>query len=269
LAEVWWRYRETIRNGWLLYRADEPLRVQLTTTVPRVVLQVVFYTLLARTVLGAAGAAYAFVGCVAYAACMWTVVAVCDVPMNDSWSDSYYRLQTGVLGPATVYVCRALPYLVSGMVSSLLVLAIDGPVLGLTRQSLDLVPLLPLYALTAASSTALGLAVAALAVGRSADVLFGNLAAYLILALAGIVTPVPRAAHWLTYLADLLPVDHGVTAIRAVLADRPWTGEAALEALVGAAWLLCAVLVLRHRDRKTRVERKIRLSTILNGQTRA
>lgn len=249
MGDLGWRYRESLRSGWLLFLAEEPVRVQLTTSAPRIVLQAVFYCLIGRLVGGAAGLDYALVGSAAFAASSRTVIAVCDVPMTDSWSDSYYRLQGGVLGPTAVYACRAVPYAVSGFAASLLVLLVTGPVVGAAGRSVALVPAVPLLLLTAVTSTAFGLAVAALALGRSADVLFGNVAAYLVLAVTGVVVP---AGSWLGYLGDVLPLDHGLAAVRALLGGRPWVGQAGLEAAVGCGWLLVSALVLAHRDRRVR-----------------
>jgi ABC-2 type transporter len=248
LAELLWRHREAVRTGWLLYRADNPARVEFTTDAPRVILQCIFFTLAGRLVSGPSGAAYAFAGCVAYAACTRTIIYCCDVPMTDKWAQTYYRLQVGAVRPWAVYLCRALPYAVSGILSSALVLAVGGPILGLSHESVRLLPLLPVYALTACTTTAFGLAVAGLAVGRSADVLLGNLAAYFLLATAGVVAPVTAGTRWLADLGYLFPLQHGLIAIHAQLAGRPWGGQVALEAGLGACWTGIAVLVMRTRD---------------------
>jgi hypothetical protein len=252
LAELLWRYREAIRTGWLLYQADNPVQVEFTTAAPRVILQCIFFTLAGRLLSGRSGAEYAFTGCVAYAACTRTITYSCDIPMTDKWAETYYRLQVGTVRPWAVYLCRTLPYTVSGILSSALVLAVGGPILGMTHESILLFPLLPIYALTACTTTAFGLAVAGLAVGRSADVLLGNLAAYFILATAGVVAPVTSGAHWLAALGYLFPLQHGLAAIHAQLAGRPWGGQAALEAGIGACWTGIAVLILWTRDRGAR-----------------
>jgi ABC-type multidrug transport system permease subunit len=257
LGEAIWRCREAVRTGRLLYRADNPARVQLTTAAPRAILQSIFFTLAGRVIAGPAGAAYAFTGCVAYAATARTIVFTCDIPMTDKWADSYYRLQAGTVAPWVVYLCRALPYAASGIASSMVVLAVCGPLLGLGRQAVSLLPLLPLFVLTACTSTAFGLAVAGLAVAglaRSgqADVLFGNLAAYLVLACAGVVVPATGRGRWLADIGYVLPLEHGLAAVHAHLGHRPWLGQALLEGLIGLCWIAVAVAVLWSQDRRLR-----------------
>jgi ABC-2 type transport system permease protein len=255
LAERLWRYAEITRIGFLLYRAENPLAVQLTTRVPRVLLQGVFFVLLGQMLGGTPGAVFSFVGILGYTAAGSSIVEICDVPMEDHWSGTYYRLQAGAASPAAVYLLRSLPYMATGMVSAVLVLCIDGPLLGLGRSAAGLLPALPLYLLTAVTSAMFGLAVAALATGGSNDVLLGNLAAYVVLAASGIVAPARAGLHWLAYLGDVLPLSHGVDAVRAAAADRPWAGEAAREAAVGAAWLAVALLLIHRQDRAARGQR--------------
>jgi ABC-2 type transporter len=245
-------YAEITRTGFLLYLADNPLRVAAVTTAPRLVLQGVFYVLIGRILDGASGSVFAFVGVTAYAACTSTVIGVCDVPMTDEWAGTYYRVQAGAVAPGTNYLFRAVPYAVAGFVSSLLVVLVDGPVLGLTGTLPAVLAELPIYLLLAATSTAFGLALAALAVGSGRDVLYGNLGTYLLLACAAVIGPLGARLHWVALVGTVLPLSHGLRAVHLAMAGAPWTGQALREVLVGAAWLAVALLVVRGRDRMVR-----------------
>lgn len=269
MADTLWRCREAARTGWLLYRANEPLTVHLTTTAPRVLLQGLFLTLLGRALGGASGAQYAFLGSVAFAACTRTVVTVVEVPALDQWCDTYYRLQRGRLHPGAVYACRAVPYLLTGLAASAIVLAIDGPLLGLADVSLHLLRWFPLIAVTAFTSFALGLAVAAFAAGRrTAEVLFGNLASYLILATARIVAPLSRLPAWLADPGELLPLRHGVEALRAAMLGQPWGGQLVCECAVGAMWCALAALIILRQNAKARSQTGVNLSRFLGSARR-
>jgi ABC-2 type transport system permease protein len=244
---------ETVRNGRRLYRADSPVRVQLTTAAPRAVLQGIFLVLAGRVIGGRAGEPYALAGAAAFLATSRTIVYVGDIVLTDRLSETYYRLQGGVLPPWLVCLLRLPPYIASGFISSLLALAVCGPLLGLSAQSARLLPLLPLYLLTACTTAAFGLAVSALAVGRqTADILLGNLASFLILACSRVVAPDAGAARWLADAGTVLPVTHGLQAVRAQLAGQAWAGQAGLEAAVGAAWVVLAIVLLAVQDRRAR-----------------
>lgn len=221
-------------------------------TAPRVILQCVFLVMIGRVLSGTAGAQYGFVGCAAFATSSITIVGVCDVTVEDVLSGTYHQIQRGVLRPSTVYLCRVLPYIVDGVIASVLALALAGPILGMTRSALDLAPLLPLYLLTSVTSAMMGLAIAGLASIRSADVLLGNFATYIVLAAAGVVTPAPRSLAWLSAIGEILPLDHGLAAARASLAGRPWAGECVLECAVGFGWAALAISILQIRDGRAR-----------------
>jgi ABC-2 type transport system permease protein len=242
-----------VRTGRRLYRADNPVRVQLTTAWPRAVLQGIFLVLAGRVIGGRAGEPYALAGAAAFLATSRTIVFAGDIVLTDRLADTYGRLQGGVLRPWLVWLLRLPPYIASGFLSSVLALAVCGPVLGLAGQSARLAPMLPLYLLTACTSAAFGLAVSALAVGsQAADILLGNLASFLVLACSGIVAPDTGSARWLAGIGGVLPVTHGLAAIRALLAGRPWGGQAWLEAAAGAAWALLGIAALSAADRRAR-----------------
>jgi hypothetical protein len=249
LADRFWRLTATARLGRKLYLAHNPVRTSLSTTAPRIVLQCIFFSLVGGVVGGDVGKQYAFVGSVAFAAMASTLASVCDVPMEDTWNDTYFRIQGGVVSAAATYVCRALPYAIEGIALSLVALCAGGPILGLGRVTLSLLPLFPLYALLIVTSLMAGVAVAALAVASNADVLLGNLSAYVVLAVTGMITPVTK---WLAPLGYLLPTQHGLAAVRAALAGRPWAGDALLELTVGACWLVLAVWLLARAERRAR-----------------
>jgi ABC-2 type transport system permease protein len=103
----------------------------------------------------------------------------------------------------------------------------------------------------AASTSAAGLAGAALAVGRRADVLVGNLLAYLIILAGGAFLP-PDRLGVARPLAWLLPDAHGVAAARAVVAGGPWAASIALEVLIGTGWLAVAGAVVTIQLRRAR-----------------
>jgi ABC-2 type transport system permease protein len=247
---LFWRCREAVRLGWVSYRANNPIRVVAMTSAPRIALQCIFFALIGRLLDGPAGERYAFIGCVAFASLTSTLVAICDVPMEDLWNETYFRLQRGVIPPALVYACRVIPMVLEGFVESVLVLVVCGPLLGLGRLSLSVAPYLPLYLLVTITSAMGGLAVAGIAVGKRKDVLLGNLAAYVVLAAGAIVAPLPASAQWLGIIGDIVPARHGVQAIRSALAGGPWLAQTLLEGIVGLCWLAVAISVITRSNRR-------------------
>jgi ABC-2 type transport system permease protein len=241
----------TLRFGFLDYVAANPWRIILTTQWPRAVLQCLFFTELGRLAGGPAGSRFAFTGSVAMITTLSTVIGVADVPAVEKWVGTFYRLQMSGRSLAGVFALRAAPWICQALATVLLCLAVAGPATGNARLSLDLLPMLPLFALICVTSAAAGLAVVSISIGRRADVLAANILMYLLIAAGGLLVPAGRAPV-LDAVGSVLPLRHGVLAIRAALAGQPWAGETALEALAGLCWAVLAVILYRRQSVRAR-----------------
>jgi ABC-2 type transport system permease protein len=228
--------------GWHEFIAMNPPRVLAYAIFPRAALQMVFFALLGQLIAGAAQRDFNVVGAMAYALTSLTVVSVSDVPVHDKESDVFWRIRTGTVNPVLVLLVRAWPYPVAG-VACVLFLIVLTPVVGAGGLGLDLLPLLPCFVVMAGTSTGIGMAGAALALGRRADVLVGNLVAYLLLLCSGALLTTGRIG-WVDRLGSVLPLRHGISAVRAGLAGQPYGGELRTEAAVGAAWFAVAAVTI-------------------------
>ncbi|MCX4722403.1 ABC transporter permease [Streptomyces sp. NBC_01306] len=249
-ASAWlWAMAETARLGWNEYRAVNPPVILVSATVPRVVLQTIFFTLLGGVVAGPDHRRYAFVGALALGMATMNVVGVANVPVTDKQSATFWRIRTGRLHPAAVFLARSAPYPVAGLAVLVVNLALVAPIAGLTSLGLDLLPLLGLYALMSCTLTACGLVAGSLAIGRRAEVLSNNLLAYLIILCSGAFLPNGRLP-WIDAVGSVLPLHHGLIALRAALDGAPWEGQALMEAAVGAAWAVAAAVVTTVQIRR-------------------
>jgi ABC-2 type transport system permease protein len=248
-TDLAWRWGVTIRTGFAEYLAANPVPILFTTALPRAVLQCLFFTLIGRVTAGPPGAAFAYIGSVALILTLATMASVGDVPMLEKWSGTFFRLQTGVLHPGTAFLLRTLPWVAEALVSAVLSVVFVGLVTGQHQLMVQLLALLPLYAVMAITATAAGSAVASLAVGRRADVFFGNVLAYLTIASAGVLIP-PGRVPFLDAIGWLLPIRHGVLAVRAAVDGRPWTHDLLAELAVGAVWAAMAWLLYHLQSRR-------------------
>jgi ABC-2 type transport system permease protein len=238
--------RAGIRLGFLEFRAANPWRIVTTTDWPRAILQCLFFTLLGRVTFGEAGGRFAFVGSVAMIMTLSTVIGLSDVPGIEKWVGTFYRLQLSGVSPGGMFALRSVPWVAHGVFTAGLCLATVGPVTGNGRLALSMLPMLPIFALMSATSAAAGLAVASPAIGRRADVVITNGLVYLVIAAGGLLVPAGRTPL-LDAVGSVLPLRHGVLAVRGYLAGGGWLSETALEALVGLGWALLAAL-LYHRQ---------------------
>jgi ABC-2 type transporter len=238
-SEPLWRAALVVRSGFAEFLAANPAPIWLATSLPRVVLQCLFFALLGRIAGGEPGEQYAFIGATVVTLTLSTLVGICDVPMAEKWYGTSYRLQLGVLRPATTVLLRTIPWVVEGVVSALVCIVVVGPLLGrfaLTGALLAATPLLVLMALTSAAA---GAAAASFAVGRRADVLVGNAFAYLTIATTGALVPAGRLPV-LEAIGTVLPLRNGLLAIRAYVSGGAWVAHALAELAVGLGWAVVA-----------------------------
>lgn len=246
------RARATLRFGVLEFFVFQPPHIVVTTLLPRAVLQCLFFTVLGGVLGGAAGREFAYMGALAGILPLAGTVCVADVPAHDKWSGTFYRVRTAAtMHPFTVFILRCAPYPVQGIVTVVLSMVIVAPLTGLTSLTVDLLPMLPVYMLMSLTTTAAGMAGAAFAIGRRADVFIGNLLQYLILLASGVFLP-PGRIGWVDAIGTVLPIRHGLAAVRAFLQGQPWQHLVLAEVAVGAGWLVAAWLVVHVLARRAR-----------------
>lgn len=245
------RLVKVARFGWAEFAAQNPWPVVGATMLPRAALQSLFFTMLATVLGGAPAGEFVFVGSLAAALALTGAVGIVDVPMLDKWSGTFHKVRSAVVSPFVILALRALPYPIVGVGSVLVTLAVVGPATGHGWLALRLLPWMGVYAVMAFTTSAAGLAAAALAVGRRADVVVGNLLSYLILLAGGVFLP-PGRLGWVDAIGVVVPVRHGVAAIRAGLQGRAWLPELAAEVAVGAGWAVIAWLVVTVQVRRAR-----------------
>ena len=247
-----WCWRQTAAIGWRQYRQDNPLWIVATTHVPRAILQTVFVVLLCQFVGGPELRHYASVGAVALTLMLSTTAGIADVPTADKAAGTFWRVRTGALTPFTVFVLRSWPYPVVGFATAVVTLAVVAPAAGIVWLGPPLAPLLLCLALLALSTSAIGLAGAAFAVGRRADVLVGNLLAYLTMLSSAALVP-PGRIRVVDLLGSILPMRHGLAAIRASQAQQPFAAQLGVEVVVGAGWLAVAWIVVHIQVHRAHV----------------
>jgi ABC-2 type transporter len=242
-TEIGWRVWRAAVTGGREFLAINPPRVLALSVLPRAALQLVFFALLGQHIGGAALRAHHIVGMLSLSLTALTIVMVSEVPVADKESDTFWRIRTGVLPPWLALLARAWPYPATGL-GCVVVLAVGVVVVPVPEgPGPELLWTLPCFALMAVTTTAIGLAGAVLALGRRMDILVGNVLSYLLLLCSGAVLPA-GSITLLDRLGAVLPLRHGLAAVRSGLSGGPVAGELLAEAAVGAAWLVVAVVAV-------------------------
>ena len=240
------------RLSWLDFLAVYPPRVYLATTLPRAVLQVAFFAFVGYYAGGVAGRQFALVGACAHIIVLATVVRAPDVLIDERQMGTLHRLRLGTVPLPAVILARWWVFVLAGVVDALVAALVAGPLVG----EADLVPKLlqavPLLALLAMTTSGVGLVVGAISLTQRADVLLTNLSAYVMLVFCGVVAPISVFGGLGEVLVRCLPLTNGLLAVRHFVAGEPWVEEAALELIVGAAWIAVAILLIRLQEARAR-----------------
>lgn len=160
-----------------------------------------------------------------------------------------FLVASGASVPAAL-LGRSLQHLLAGYPAALIAAGValavwpPGPLTPLGLVSAAVV-LLAIGVSATAMAMVLGAALLRFMTGRN---LVSNVAYTLLMVLCGVNFPVERLPVTLEWLAALLPVTHGLAAMRVLVVDASFATAAvgvALELLVASGWFLMGVLVLR------------------------
>ncbi|MFL5954066.1 MAG: ABC transporter permease [Gaiellaceae bacterium] len=244
-------------GGYISYRALfgwlNPYMYFLTILVPSLT-QLAFFVYLGRTAHVASDSFYV-AGNALLAAALPSIFGMAQAIAGERYSHTLALLVVSPASRTSVFLGRALPATVNGMLVSVWTLVVAALLFGVAVPGRAVAPLALTIAVTSFACVGLGLLNAALGLRwREAGVL-GNLLLFVLLLFAGVNIPLDRLPGWMATLAQALPVTHGANAARQLVAGAPFSHVAPLiaaEALVGACYVLVGLGAIRLFEREAR-----------------
>jgi ABC-2 type transport system permease protein len=222
------------------YAAIYSWKTWLTGWYLRVFCQVVFFALIGKLLDSEAETRFLLVGNAVMLAAMQGVWSM-NLLM---WDRSTGVLPLLVASPSSAVIAlaaRGSYLIVDGVLSALAALAVAGPIFGLPLPWPRVLLVVPLTVLVGASSYAFGTFLGGLIMrARWLSNLVSNVSVVALMALCGVNVPLEAYPEVVRSAAQLLPLTHGLLAIRAVFdGDLATTArQAGLEVAVGAGWLV-------------------------------
>lgn len=214
----------------------------------RVIMQVIFYSLLGRLIGSDEQVHFLVVGN-AVMLCATTVIFVVQSTTWERFAGTIPLLIASPASPLVVLFGRSVQWIPDALATSLAALLVVGPLFGLPLpwpRTLLVVPLLLLVTLSTYMLGALfGSFVLRYTAARN---LVSNVVAAAMMAVCGVNVPVATFPGWVGTLAAVLPLTHGLQAVRGVLGTAPAgqiAGHAAMELLVGLGWFAVAAASFR------------------------
>ena len=222
---------KTWATGWLL----------------RLVCQVIFYSLLGRLIGDEAQVHYLVVGN-AVMLCATTVIFVVQSTTWERFAGTLPLLIAAPASPLVVLFGRSVQWIPDALATSLAALLVVGPLFAVPLPWPRTLVVLPLLVLVTLSTYMMGAVFGSLVLRwTNARNLVSNVVAALMMAVCGVNVPVSVFPGWVGTVATVLPLTHGLRAIRATLAGAGAgvAREAALEIVVGMGWFAVAAASFR------------------------
>ena len=244
-------------GGTISYRAlfnwISPL-VYVTTMLGSPLFQILFFTYLGRYA-GSNGDDFFVVGNAVQVSAM---AGIYGMVMGIANERQYGTLSPLLATPANrlaVFMGRALPNIVNGLVVSTFGFAISWLLLDFSPDPASLPSLAFVVAVTVVSCTALGMLIGSIGL-RARDVFFAaNLVYFLMLLFCGVNIDVDSLPGWMEAVGRGLPLTHGIEAAREVVAGAGLgevRGLVLTEALIGAAYAVAAYGLFRFFEAESR-----------------
>jgi ABC-2 type transport system permease protein len=215
----------------------------------RVLFQVAFFALIGKLLGSDERVHFLLVGNAVMLAALGALFAV---------AGTTWERRTGTLGllvaspssPVVVFTGRSVWALTEGILSSVTVFYVAAMIFGLDLPWPRSVLYVPLVAVVALSTYALGTFLGGLVLrAMSTRNVVANITTGTMLAVCGVNVPVDYFPAPVGWLAQVLPVTHGLQAIRDLLAGPgAWDvlGNVGLELVVGSGWFALALLTFNR-----------------------
>lgn len=226
----------------------------------RVLTQVIFFALIGTLLRSDSQTWFLLVGNAIMLAAMEGILALGLV----TWERDAGTLPLLVASPSSpviVFAARGSYLIADGLVSSLGALFVAGPIFGLPLPWPRILLVIPLTLIVGASAYCFGTFLAGVLIrSRKLGGLVSNVGTVVFMTLCGVNVPLSAYPSPVAFVARFLPLTHGLTGIRDVLAGRLGAahGEALLELAVGLGWLLLCLATfgrfVRHGRRDGSLE---------------
>jgi ABC-2 type transport system permease protein len=244
-------------GGWMSYRALfgwlSPW-ILIPTFLVEPVFQILFFAYVGRDA-GVGDDSFYLVGNAIQFASIPCLFAMGNTIAGERYASTLPLILVSPARRLPLFLGRALPVIVNGLLCSLIALGLGALILGVTIP-LSSVPLLVVVvAVSAFSCTGLGMAAAALALRVRETAVLSNLIMGVLLIFCGVNVALSALPQWMESVGRVLPFTHGIEAARAVVAGADWSEVAGLvgtEVLIGVVYLLIGLVMLHYLEIESR-----------------
>jgi ABC-2 type transport system permease protein len=235
--------------------ADMPVYLFLGVYMPRIILQILFFTYLAKSAGGDSLAVFAFIGNLVHTGMMNAMFNTSDTIQAEKWNSTLEYLIAAPSNWVPSILGKSIASHVETMLRAILVCLIMIPLFKLNVSPLMLLRALPVMLAVIFSASALGWVIGIISMPIRWGNLILNTLTYTMIILCGINFPFSALPSAVQVIGNFLPVTHGLLAIRAIVAGASYSSvfpQIGMEILVGLAYAGLAWFLFGHGVRITR-----------------
>jgi ABC-2 type transport system permease protein len=244
-----------VRASWATYLVELTPTVFFGFRIPRILLQSLFFVFLAKAAGGDQLARFAMIGNGIQIAVFMVMLSMEEVIESEKWNSTFQYL---IAAPSSWFpsmLGKSASYFGDALIASTVSFAVLIPALHIQILPLDLLRATPIILLIFISASALGWSIGAFSLPIRYGYMICNWFAYAMIIFCGINIPTSAMPAWVQVIGNLLPVTHGLQAVRALIDGATYASVWPLvgkEILIALFYAAAAWLVFGYRMRVTR-----------------
>ena len=241
-------FRYSSLSAWQDFRREYSLASWLGEWGLRITFQVIFFGLIGKLLGSEEQVHFLLIGNSIMLASM-TVMFVVQTTVWERWTGTLPLLIASPASPIIVFLGRSVEWIPDALLSSMIGLFVVGRIFDLALPWPEVLWVVPLILLVTMTTYMMGSFLGSLVLrAMNSRNLVANLAHGIMMAVCGVNVPLTFFPEWIQRAASMLPLTHGLLAIRGVLGDASssyiWT-NIRLELFVGLGWLILAIASFR------------------------
>lgn len=255
ILHTWRTFKAGVRAS-IIMETTEALPRFLGATLPRFILQPLFFVLLAYTAGGLGLARFALIGNAMGNAAITSLVMLGVSIEVEKWAGTFPLLMAVPANWLPLMIGRAAAGYIESLAGVLITFIVLTPFMaGVGLDFWRLLMAIPLMLLSTGTLAGLGWLLGSLTLPTRVGLLASNMVAYVMFVLCGVNIPIEAMPRFLQFIGRALPLTHGLMAIREVIDGATYLQVAplvGLEVFIGLVYATLAWLVFRKRLMDTR-----------------
>jgi ABC-2 type transport system permease protein len=243
------------RSSWATYLVELTPTVFFGFRIPRILLQSLFFVFLAKAAGGDQLARFALIGNAIQIAVFMVMLSMEEVIESEKWNNTFQYLIAAPTSWFPTMLGKSMSYYGDALIATTVSFAVLIPVLHIQITLVNLLKAIPIILIILASASALGWTIGAFSLPIRYGYMICNLSAYAMMIFCGINVPTSALPPVIRFIGNLLPVTHGLQAVRAIIDGASYASVLPLietEILIALIYAAIAWSMFGYRLRVTR-----------------